>query len=193
MSKPATIPTWATTGGTRVVPTAGKAAAGYAVGERPSHGILNYLIGILCDWVTYLTGALPTMFGGSAFQPITADAANFTRASGDAFWSWTGTLGAAKTLTGHAPIPVGATITRAIWYYNRASAGTMNFTLHADNPVSGDSAIYTLADAAGTVWQSTDSGAISYTVVTGDAITITVDGNNDAHRFLGVELHWTLS
>lgn len=56
MAKPASVVSWATTGGTRLQPTAPEKAAGFAVGERVPARFLNWLYGVLGDWTTYLNG-----------------------------------------------------------------------------------------------------------------------------------------
>lgn len=55
-TKPTTLPTWATTGGTTVEPTAGQKAAGFAVGTRPPARWVNWLFKTIYDWLVYLQG-----------------------------------------------------------------------------------------------------------------------------------------
>lgn len=54
MSQPATLPTWATTGGTRVAPTGPEQSAGFSAGFKPPAEYHNWLFGELCDWAAYL-------------------------------------------------------------------------------------------------------------------------------------------
>lgn len=54
MAKPVSVVSWATTGGTRLEPTAPEKAAGWSAGERPPAKWFNFLFGLLGDWTTYL-------------------------------------------------------------------------------------------------------------------------------------------
>ena len=75
-TKPTTLPTWATTGGTTVEPSAGQKAAGFAVSTRPPARWVNWLLNNLYTWMQYLdapvgTGAGPGLAGtgGSTSGP----------------------------------------------------------------------------------------------------------------------------
>ena len=66
--KPGAVPTWATTGGTRVEPTSAEKAAGFAPGDKPPARWLNWLIGSICDWAAYLNSVnTDDAFLGSTF------------------------------------------------------------------------------------------------------------------------------
>jgi len=52
-ARPSTSPSWASTGGTRLEPSAGQKAAGFAVDDRPPARWVNFLWGILSDWKDY--------------------------------------------------------------------------------------------------------------------------------------------
>jgi len=66
--KPTTVSTWATDGGTRLEPTVGEKAAGFAVDDRPPARWINFLWGLLSDWIKFLDDPVGT---GSA-APIDA-------------------------------------------------------------------------------------------------------------------------
>ena len=67
MSKPSTLPVWATTAGTTVAPSGGQQAAGFAVGTKPPARWVNWLFNWICQWLAYLSG-------GSFTPGITATA-----------------------------------------------------------------------------------------------------------------------
>ena len=60
MSKPSTLPTWATTGGTTIEPSSGQKAAGFAVSTRPPARWMNWILNWLCQWATYLSNGIFT-------------------------------------------------------------------------------------------------------------------------------------
>lgn len=51
--RPGTVPSWATTGGTRLEPTAPEKASGHVAATRPPARKMNWLQGILADWIAY--------------------------------------------------------------------------------------------------------------------------------------------
>ena len=57
MARPATTPTWATTG-TRTAPTAGKILTGFAKDDPVPFGLANWLWGYMGDWFTYWAGKI---------------------------------------------------------------------------------------------------------------------------------------
>ena len=57
-TRPTTQPTWATTGGTRLAPSSGQQAAGFAVNTTPPARWVNWLFGYILDWVTWLDAAI---------------------------------------------------------------------------------------------------------------------------------------
>lgn len=72
MSKPASVVSWATTGGTRLDPTAPEKAAGFANGQRVPARWLNQLFGLLGDWTTYLNGLAGEVFTWTAAHAFTS-------------------------------------------------------------------------------------------------------------------------
>ena len=65
-TKPTTLPTWATTAGTTVEPSAGQKAAGFAVATRPPARWVNWLLNCIYGWCSYLKDGV---FVGEAGQP----------------------------------------------------------------------------------------------------------------------------
>lgn len=53
VTKPSTPAHWATTG-TRVAPSSGEQDSGYTLNQVPSFSKLNYLIGVLFDWIAWI-------------------------------------------------------------------------------------------------------------------------------------------
>jgi hypothetical protein len=86
MAKPA-VPRWAaladgTPAANIVVPAAGQCDQGYAHGDTPTSGVLNHLLGALCQWAKWLNTLLDTANTWTALQnfnggitsiPTTAD------------------------------------------------------------------------------------------------------------------------
>lgn len=66
--KPTTVGSWATTGGTRLEPSPGQKAAGFVINDRPPARWINFLWGLLFDWIDFLDDPVGT---GSA-APIDA-------------------------------------------------------------------------------------------------------------------------
>lgn len=54
MPEPSELPEWATSGTNRDKPDAGPIASGFLAGERPPAKWVNWLFGVLCDWVAWL-------------------------------------------------------------------------------------------------------------------------------------------
>lgn len=65
MSKPATLPVWATTDGTTVAPSGGQQAAGFAVGTKPPARWVNWLFNWICQWLAYLSAGILTQGAGT--------------------------------------------------------------------------------------------------------------------------------
>lgn len=59
MSKPATLPVWATDGGTTLEPSAGEKAAGWGASDKPPARWMNWWQNNVYAWAQYLNG-LPT-------------------------------------------------------------------------------------------------------------------------------------
>lgn len=69
MPLPAELPEWSTDTNyssgpdvglpTRLIPTSGERASGYIRGTRPPARKLNWLIGLVCDWITHLSSERP--------------------------------------------------------------------------------------------------------------------------------------
>jgi hypothetical protein len=53
MPEPSELPTWATTLSNRLKPIAGAIVTGFLAGERPPPRWVNWLLGMLCDWVIW--------------------------------------------------------------------------------------------------------------------------------------------
>lgn len=58
MARPATVPTWATSG-TRTAPAGGQQASGWLSGDQVPASLLNWLQGIAGDWFTWLNTFAP--------------------------------------------------------------------------------------------------------------------------------------
>ena len=61
--KPATLPVWATDGGTTVEPSAGQKAAGFAVSTRPPARWVNWVLNLIYGWIQYLNAPVGTGAG----------------------------------------------------------------------------------------------------------------------------------
>jgi hypothetical protein len=72
-TKPSTLPTWATTGGTTVEPSAGEKAAGFAVATKPPARWMNWLLNIIYQWCSYLNDGVFTISGSGPCVKATAD------------------------------------------------------------------------------------------------------------------------
>jgi hypothetical protein len=74
-TKPTSLPTWATTAGTTVEPSAGQKAAGWTAGTRPPARWMNWLLNVLYQWCAYLNDA---KFGQQSVQILTASSGTYT-------------------------------------------------------------------------------------------------------------------
>ncbi len=89
-TKPTVVPTWAT-GGIRTTPSGGQQASGFANGDRPPAGWLNWLFGYLTDWIAYLNA--PAGTGSGAGLTATGGPTNGTGLVGGGVGSGAGVAG----------------------------------------------------------------------------------------------------
>ena len=61
MARPTRFPTWATDVGTRVEPSAGQKAVGWVPGTKPPARWMNDSLGLIGDWVEYLSGMVSSI------------------------------------------------------------------------------------------------------------------------------------
>ena len=51
--RPSSTPIWATDSGTKLEPSAGEKAAGFSIGTRAPARWVNWLLNLICQWVSY--------------------------------------------------------------------------------------------------------------------------------------------
>ena len=67
MAKPSKLPEWNSGGSNRVEPSSGTKGTGYATGDRPTSGVLNWLLYFIYSWIVWLDGVT----GGTIADAIT--------------------------------------------------------------------------------------------------------------------------
>jgi hypothetical protein len=72
VSKPATVFSWAASG-TKTAPSGGKIAAGFASPELPSDGEMNWMFGLIGDWLAYVDDQLPPSAAAAGSLDTTGD------------------------------------------------------------------------------------------------------------------------
>lgn len=164
-TRPSTEFTWATSG-TKTAPSAAQKLSGWIFRQKPAHDIVNWLYGLIGDWLAYLDG-------GGGFDSLHAlDAAIAAGEHGIVDeWNGTGEPGQIRTQAGGATS--NATIVhtdgRYVFYVLAGSAGTVR---------SFDRALGT----AGSTFVASSSPVVSVTsngtalfVASGSASTWTAD------------------
>lgn len=214
-AKPSKVPVWGTDGLNNTEPSAGKKALGWVRGEKPASSYLQWTQRLTGDWLQYLsdgaftgnhtiTGDLAvtgTITGGQSEREINLSGVDFEFDSqADPL---TDTLnhpglyrhnagGAGYALTRSLPVKVGDVITLCTVFYAPTGGGNMQPKLKriklSDGTVNDVWA--GIADNTGASAPQS-SGAITHTVLAGEAYFVEVLVTGAANRVHGATIKYT--